>query len=262
MRGYLSFVASTACGVLVCLHPSSLMGADMTLPPLRLLPSVAGSLPGPNVKDTEGWQSAASTGQDADGFVLLFDGKTLNGWEGNGKVWRVEDGAIVGGSRKTSIPESEYLCTLEAVTNFEMRLKYRAVATRGEEVNGGIQFWSYRITGTQVSGYQADLGVFNFGPGKFWGCLFDNARRDKILAGDPFANETLVHKGDWNDYIIRAEGRHVQLWLNGTQTVDYTEPDGRVPRSGIFGLQTHSGPPQELWYKDIRIKRLPTSEKP
>ncbi len=216
-----------------------------------------GPIPGPNVKDSSGWRDVASTEKDADGFVPLFDGKTFNGWEGNAKVWRIEDGALVGGSRSESIRASEYLCTVNGFTNFELRLAFKALATRGEEVNGGIQFRSSRTGSTQVKGYQADLGVFKFDPGKFWGCLFDNSRRNKILAGDPFANEKLVHKGDWNNYVIRAEGRHIQLWFNGTPTVDYTEPDDRISQTGIFGLQTHSGPPQELWYKNIRIKTLP-----
>ncbi|MFB3788764.1 MAG: DUF1080 domain-containing protein [bacterium] len=216
-------------------------------------------LSGPNVKDRPGWKPVASAIPDADGFVSLFDGKTFNGWEGNAEVWRIENSCLAGGGRSKSIPESEYLCTRIEFADFELRLQFKAVPTQDDEANGGIQIRSRRLPESkQVTGYQADLGVFkNFPPGKFWGCLFDNARRDRILAGDPAANEKYVKKGDWNDYVIRGEGRRVQLWLNGQPTADYTEPDEALPQIGIIGLQCHSGPPQEMWYRNIRIKEIP-----
>ena len=55
---------------------------------------------------------------------------------------------------------------------------------------------------------------------------------------------------------IRAEGPHIQLWLNGTQTVDYTEPDDTIPRTGRIAVQIHGGAPSECWYKDIVIEEL------
>ena len=55
----------------------------------------------------------------------------------------------------------------------------------------------------------------------------------------------VLKPADWNDYVIRAEGRHVQLWLNGQKTVDYTEPDATIPQEGVFGLQIHQGAPSE-----------------
>ena len=67
----------------------------------------------------------------------------------------------------------------------------------------------------------------------------------------------LIHRNDWNDYVILAEGRHVRQWLNGQKTVDYTEPDTSIPQEGVFGLQIHRGTPAEAWYKDIMIRELP-----
>ena len=72
-------------------------------------------------------------------------------------------------------------------------------------------------------GYQADLGTLKgYLNGKFWGLLFDNCRR-ATLAGDSEANEKIVKMRDWNQYLIRAQGRRIQQWLNGRQVVDYTE---------------------------------------
>ena len=91
-----------------------------------------------------------------------------------------------------------------------------------------------------------------------WGNLYDESRRDKTLAG-PSAEERskIVHDEDWNDYVIRCQGRRIQLWLNGHQTVDYTEPDESLPQPGIIALQIHGGPGSEAWYKDLRIRPLP-----
>jgi hypothetical protein len=61
---------------------------------------------------------------------------------------------------------------------------------------------------------------------------------------------------DSNDYVIRCEGPRIRLTVNGLQTVDYTEPDEKIPRTGIIGLQIHSGGPSEAWFKDITIVEL------
>ena len=103
----------------------------------------------------------------------------------------------------------------------------------------------------EVSGYQADMGQ------QYWGCLYDESRRNKVLAcPDPAKIAEVVRVGGWNDYVIRCEGKRIQLWLNGLQTVDYTEPDDAIPQSGVIGLQIHGGPPSEAWYRNIRIRPL------
>jgi hypothetical protein len=102
-----------------------------------------------------------------------------------------------------------------------------------------------------VIGYQADLGQ------QYWGSLYDESRRKKTLKGpDAETTKRIVKPDDWNDYVIRAEGRRIQLWLNGVQTVDYTEDDPAVEASGVIAVQIHSGPPTEAWYKDITIVDL------
>jgi hypothetical protein len=79
-----------------------------------------------------------------------------------------------------------------------------------------------------------------------------------VLAG-PSAQQQrdIVRAGDWNEYVIRCQGLHIQLWLNGHLTADFTEPDAALPRSGIIGLQIHGGPPAEAWYKDLVLRPLP-----
>jgi hypothetical protein len=109
--------------------------------------------------------------------VALFDGKTFDGWDGDTtKTWRIVDGAFVGGSLAATVPRNEFLATKKSFTNFELRLKCKLVGTEGF-VNGGIQIRSKRITNppNEMSGYQADLGA------GYWGCLYDESRRNKML---------------------------------------------------------------------------------
>jgi len=182
--------------------------------------------------------------------VPLFDGKSFQGWEGDTvKSFRIQDGAIVGGTLQEKIPRNEFLCTERSYSNFELRLKFKVVGA-----NAGVQIRSRRIPNHyEVKGYQADLG-----DPEWWGCLYDESRRNKVLAKSNMAEvEKVLKRNDWNDYRIRCESRRIQLWINGYQTVDYLEQDETLEQSGIIGLQIHGGQPSEAWYKDIVIEELP-----
>jgi hypothetical protein len=187
----------------------------------------------------------------------LFDGKTLDGWEGDTeKTWRIEDGAIVGGSLDAVVPRNEFLCTKKSFADFELKVKLKLVGDIAK-ANGGVQFRSKRIPNNhEVSGFQADAGQV------YWGALYDESRRNKILvAPAKELIEKLVKNEDWNDYVIRCEGPRIRLWLNDKLTVDYTEADDKIERSGIIGLQIHGGAKAKAYYKDIRIEELPPVEK-
>ena len=193
--------------------------------------------------------SAPASADNGTPYVRIFDGKSFTGWEGNGKIFRVEDGAIVGGTLKESIPLNQFLCTTTEYDNFELRLKVCAV---GEGLNAGIQIRSRRVPDHhEMVGYQADVGS------GWWGKLYDESRRSKVLAA-PDDNELqkVLQPDDWNDYVIRCVGKRVQLWINGLRIVDYVEPDDDIEQNGFIGLQIPSGPPSEVWYKDIEIKEL------
>ncbi len=179
----------------------------------------------------------------------LFDGKTLAGWEGEtDKTWRVEDGAIVGGSLETVVPRNEFLCTTKTFGDFELKVTFKLQGDP-KVANAGVQFRTKRIPKHhEVSGYQADIGQH------YWGALYDESRRNKVLAQP--AKEVLdkiIKADDWNDYVIRCEGPRIRLWLNGTLTVDYTEKDDKIERTGIVGLQVHGGGKTRVLYKDITI---------
>jgi Domain of Unknown Function (DUF1080) len=187
------------------------------------------------------------------GFTLLFDGRTLAGWEGDASVFRVEAGAIVAGSRTEKIAHNEFLASKEEFGDFELRLKARLI---GAGQNAGVQFRSQRIASHfEMIGYQCDMGAMQGRP--IWGALYDESRRRKFLAeADAVKLSAVLKPDDWNELIIRCEGPRVQIWVNGLQTVDFREPDADIPRRGHFGLQIHGGQPAEASYKDLRIKNL------
>jgi hypothetical protein len=187
--------------------------------------------------------------------VSIFDGKTFNGWEGDLNWFRIEDGAVVAGTLEKEVPLNFFLCTTKEYSDFELRLEARLL---GEEANAGIQFRSRRVPNeTEVSGYQADMGGESAEYDVVWGSLYDESRRSTMIA---IANYEQVLKvlraDDWNEYIIRCEGNHIQVWLNGYQTVDYTEEDESIEATGIIGLQIHGGGPSEAWYRNITIIEL------
>jgi hypothetical protein len=184
--------------------------------------------------------------------VSLFDGKSFAGWEGDtDKTWRIEDGAIVGGSTDAVVPRNEFLCTTKTYGDFELRVKFKLVGDP-EKANAGIQFRTRRIPKHhEVIGYQADIGQ------GYWGALYDESRRKKVLAGpDAETRKKAVKPDDWNEYVIRCEGPRVRLTLNGVQTVDYSEPDEKVERDGVIALQVHGGAKAKVYYKDVTIVEL------
>jgi hypothetical protein len=182
----------------------------------------------------------------------LFDGRTLAGWEGNTGTWRAEDGAIVGGALDRRQPYNEFLATTADYGDFELRLQYK-IEGSGGFVNGGVQFWSQRVPGSfEVSGYQADLGADKDGN------LYDESRRNAELAAPaPELRGRALKVGAWNDYRVRAEGPHIEIWLNGVKTVDYTEKAQGIPQRGKFALQIHGYANTRVAYRNLELEALP-----
>jgi hypothetical protein len=187
-----------------------------------------------------------------EGFVPLFNGKDLTGWEGDAKLWAAENGEIVG--KSPGIKHNEFLASTENYGDFVLKFKFKVVNNPKGDANSGMQFRSQRVpNSTEMSGYQADVGQ------GYWGCLYDESRRDKVLAKpSPEVLKQAAHFDDWNEYTIACKGGHITLELNGVMTVDYieTEPAEKAAREGKFGLQIHAGGPMEVHMKDVRIKVL------
>ena len=189
------------------------------------------------------------------GGAELFDGRTLNGWEGDSKWWRVEEGTITGGSMTEKVPRNFFLATTKSYQNFDLRLKLKLTGVPNTGmINSGVQIRSLRVpNNTEMSGYQVDAGE------GWWGKLYDESRRNKVIAesANLAAVTAAVKPGDWNEIRIRTEGPRIRSWINGVPGLDYTETEPNIAQDGKIAIQIHSGGMAVVQVKDVRIEELP-----
>ncbi len=211
------------------------------------------------------------------GFRTIFDGKDLAGWDGNPKLWSVRDGAITGQSTpENPVKVNTFLIWTNGIlSDFELRCSFRLVPNNDQGfANSGIQYRSKVVDAANwvVGGYQADMEA---GP-NYTGILYEERfrgimalRGEKVVwdsegkkqvvgsVGNAADIEAALKKGDWNNYVIIAQGNHLQQFINGKQTVDVTDDcESKRALSGILALQMHVGQPFTAQFKDIRIKNL------
>ncbi len=186
--------------------------------------------------------------------VSLFDGSTLNGWKTvkkeNGKYWSVVDGVITGGDGVTNIPTNTYLRTTDTYEDFEFRCLFRLTGDHSKGlINSGIQYRSL-IEDGKIIGYQADIGK------GYWGDIYDEHRRGKLVGGDLGTLKHLLKEDGWNSYIVRCKGNRHELYINGVKTCEYVEKDESIPSDGVIGIQLHSGGDAKVEFKNITISPL------
>ena len=202
---------------------------------------------------------------DEEGFVPMFNGKDLTGWEGKPGGWWVEDGTITSEStaEKPCVKHHYLYWRGGKPADFTMRFKFKLVGG-----NSGIQFRSQERPEYDTWGYQADM---EDGP-QWTGCLFQHDRGGVVMRGkkadiaeDGARKETefaksedlqkIVKQGDWNDYEIIAKGSHITLKINGQLMCEVDDRDKKMAcKDGIIALQMHPGPPMKVQFKDLRIK--------
>ncbi len=215
--------------------------------------------------------------------IQLFDGQTLAGWEGSDSAFRVESEAIIGGSLEKGLEESFYLCTTEEYSDVELTLSVKLIHT-DLKGNAGISFRAERVDGSnKVASYQADIGYITpnivvrcsdhtpvdmSNPYSLWGTLIDECRADVSRYPDPefypavilkMPERELIHEivkpNDWNEIRVLAQGKEIEIKVNGITTVKFTEK-GDVSSKGYICLQAHQGEPYEVHYKNISIKKI------
>jgi len=182
-----------------------------------------------------------------EGFQPLFDGTSLKGWVGDPRLWSVSEGTIVGSTEKHTIKTNTFLSTEKSYANFVLRLKFKL-----RNHNSGVQYRSRQLDDYVVSGYQADIA-----DKRYTGILYEERGRGILQDVDPDVVASHVKQGQWNQYIISANGPHLTQTINGYKTVDYTEKSKEGATKGIFALQLHVGPKMRAAFKDIEIKILP-----
>jgi len=184
----------------------------------------------------------------------IFDGATLNGWktvkENNSSFWKVSDSTIVGGDGESNIPENTYLYTVKKYEDFEFRALFRITGDHSKGlINSGIQYRSI-IEGGNIIGYQADIGK------GYWGDIYDEHRRAKLVGGDLSTLKYILNEDGWNSYIVRCKGSKHELYINGVKVNEYVENDPKIPSNGVIGIQLHSGGNAKIEFKHISITQL------
>lgn len=198
----------------------------------------------------EGPLNRLTADEEQQGYQLLFDGKSLDGWDGDPRLWRVEDGAIVGSSDSHTIEKNTFLILDRPASDFILRLELKL-----RNGNTGIQFRSKTFADWVVKGYQADAS--DAGDRSAWGNFYEEKGRGRNVMTTQnegwLKGKTVVRTGDWNDYEIYAKGDRIRLTLNGLVTIDTRDSQAS---DGVIAIQLHSGKPMEVRLRNIRTKEL------
>ena len=210
---------------------------------------------------------------DESGFVAIFDGKTLAGWEGDPQYWRVENGALVGEVTPTNLLKVNSFIVWRGgeTRDFELKVEYR-VSAKG---NSGINYRSAMATNYSpwaMRGYQADIDGANQYTGQNYeekGRTFLALRGQvtrlvegqlpEIISSLGTTNELLsvIKNDDWNEYHLIASGNTMTHILNGrVMSVVIDEDAANRKSAGMIGVQVHVGPPMKIEYRNFRLKKL------
>lgn len=215
----------------------------------------------------------------ADDWEVLFDGKTLEGWDGDPKIWSVQDGAITGKtSEEVKLTANTFIIWRGGeLDNFELELEYRIV-----NGNSGIQYRSFELPDGKwrIGGYQADFEAGTTYSGILYGEAFrgilaqrgqktelvrNDGKFEVKVTGEVGKSDEIqknIKKEEWNKYRVVADGFHYQHFINDMMTVDVTDNDIKERRAaGLLALQAHVGPPMTVQFRNIRLKRLPAPKK-
>lgn len=209
---------------------------------------------------------------DEEGFVSIFDGESLAGWDGDSVYWRVENGRIIGEvTPETILKRNSFLIWRGGTTgDFELKLEYKV----SESGNSGINYRSYEVDGVEyaLKGYQCDID----GKGRWAGQNYEERGR-KFLAlrgqlcqignnedpveigtvGDKDVLFKYINNDDWNECHLIIQGNTLIHKINGhvmSVVVDNDVTNRKM--EGLLGVQVHVGPPMTIEYKNIRIKRF------
>ena len=193
----------------------------------------------------EGQEPRAETA----GFKPLFNGQNLEGWDGEKAYWTAENGMLLG--KSDGLDHHTFLTAPGTYRDFVLKFSFRLKDGAG---NSGVQFRSKRVPPHEMSGYQADIGE------QYWGCLYDESRRNKILANGSDAAQKAVRPADWNHYSLRIFGNRISETVNGVNSYEFTDTDEGIAPDGQIATQIHAGGPMEIDFKNLLIQVVPSPE--
>jgi hypothetical protein len=215
--------------------------------------------------------SSVVLAEDEAGFVPLFDGKSLEKWDGNPEFWRVENGTLVGQTTAEKPTKGNTFLVWRGgeLKDFVLKAEYKI-----EGGNSGIQYRSFEVPNEKwvVGGYQADIDAGGTFVGSCYGERFRGmlcVRGQKTVIGEDAKPKVVGEVGDnkelfgkvkaddWNEYTIEGKDFHFVQKINGTVMADLTDDDVKHRKaSGVLALQLHAGPPMKISFRNIRLKDL------
>ncbi len=188
--------------------------------------------------------SAQSPAEKKEGFVPLFNGKNLDGWDGDPRLWKVRDASIVGNTEGVEMEANSFLISKKSYSDFILRTDVKL-----RNHNSGIQFRSEALPKWVVRGLQGDMAE-----GNWWGSIYDeHGKRGVIVNGWKGKAETVVKPKDWNSFEILCKGELIQIRVNGLLTAELHDT---AKMDGVLALQVHKGPGMEVEFRNMRIKEL------
>ncbi|HTM56048.1 MAG TPA: DUF1080 domain-containing protein [Pirellulales bacterium] len=181
--------------------------------------------------------------------INLFKGTNLDGWHGNPKLWSVQKGVIVG-KNNDPIKVSTYLLTDRSFSDFRLLATVKLVRS---EMHSGIALWGRNAPDKgDPHTYAGHLVMF---PSN-WGMYDLFGRNGLPPSGEPAKKVGKQH--DWNQLEILAQGNRVRLVVNGTEVLDWRDPEPDRIKEAPIGLQLHSNnEPQEVHFKDLVLTTFP-----
>jgi hypothetical protein len=228
----------------------------------------------PVVRTQELHGGALPSKPDADGFVALFNGRNLNGWNGLSPYWSVKSGAIRGHQEKARSKQTFLVFAGFNVKDFELRLRYRFASPAG---NSGIQFRSKVLdpAAFRVGGYQADLDAAL----EYAGTIYDeagvagdrgtmsNRGEATVWDGESMRHSTplkeraaelkrVLRRAAWNDADLVVRGAHIIYTINGHVMTDLIDDSPAALKEGVLALQLHEGFTMDVRFKDLRLRVL------
>ena len=181
------------------------------------------------------------------GWLPLVNGKTLDGWKAEPEFWKVEENGDLHG-HTPGTQEHHYAYTEKNYDDFELHADVKLIGN-----NSGICIRIAPTNYDNVPGYQVDMGD------GYWGCLWDERGRGMVVQYPKEEAAKLVNREDWNHYYVRAEGHHLQAWLNGVKTIDAIDEKGLL--SGPIGFQLchGSGKMTDACFRSVVYRPLETA---
>jgi hypothetical protein len=207
----------------------------------------------------------------AQGFTPIFDGKTLTGWDGDPAFWRVENGAIVGETKRDRMPKQNTFLIWRGGSpgDFDLEAEYRL--TGG---NSGIQYRSVELPEIRwaMKGYQADIDAEQQYTGQIYeergrgflalrgqAARIESGAKPVVLGslGSDAELKSAIHAAGWNEYRILARGNSLIQVLNGRVMSSFIDDDtSNRKMDGLIGIQLHTGEPMKIEVRNVRIRKF------